>query len=560
MSDPQQTAPHRTASQEARERPWYVPYVIIGISLIFLGFWAWRGLEDALWSTIGYMAFGAAIIALVGIVLTFFGWGRAVMGIAHRPGARIPFVFSTRGFAQALMITGLFGLQGAFSYTMEPQFCNSCHIMVPYFTAWHESTHKGVECIDCHFAPGLKNTIKGKWQASSMLVRYLTRTYGSKPHAQIEDASCLRSGCHTQRLLEGKVQWDYKRPNGAVVKLHFDHAPHLGELRRGRQLRCVSCHSQIVQGEHISVTLDTCFVCHFKGMTQGRDREVLAGCGSCHGAPSGKIRLATGFFDHAAYIQRGVECHNCHSDAFKGNGEVPRQVCINCHNRPEHVERYGESNLMHDKHVTEHKLRCTQCHMQIAHHIDAAADTVRLADTAGTGTCIGCHQSMHNGPAELYRGVGGRGVPDMPSPMYRAQVDCVACHQIKEHLASEARIVGQTWVAAQKACNMCHGDDADPTTGKYANRLAEWKRVLDERLDYARKAVASADEALKTATMTDIEKLPLARKLSDARQNVALVELGHGVHNFNYSVALLSVAQDFSRDVSQACGQPRTIP
>ena len=58
----------------------------------------------------------------------------------------------------------------------------------------------------------------------------------------------------------------------------------------------------MVQGRHIAVTLDTCYVCHFKGLKHGRDEEVLGGCTSCHSAPKSEIRLTTGMFDHADYV------------------------------------------------------------------------------------------------------------------------------------------------------------------------------------------------------------------------------------------------------------------
>ena len=75
---------------------------------------------------------------------------------------------------------------------------------------------------------------------------------------------------------------------------------------------------------------------------------------------------------------------------------------------------------------------------------------------------------MHGGPAELYRGTGGRGVPDMPSPMSRAQVDCIACHKSQEGTSDAAAVVGQTFVAVQESCNYCHGT-------KYDGVLDVWK-------------------------------------------------------------------------------------
>lgn len=545
----------RIATQTARSRPWWIPWAVFAAVLGGVGNWIAFAANAGTNRVVGEIMMAAAGIALLGVVLTHWWWGRAIMGVRFYSRKHLPFLFTVRGWAQACLLALSFGAVGGLEYTMEPDFCTSCHMMVPYYQAWHQSTHKNVRCTDCHFAPGVEGTLRGKFKASSMLVKQITTTYGSMPHAEIEDASCLRGGCHGGRQLHGEVQWQYTKPNGAVVHIRFDHKPHLGELRRGKQLRCTSCHGQIVQGEHIAVTLDTCFTCHFKGLRTGRDEEVLGGCTACHAAPTEKIRLSTGLFDHKGYIDRGVACYNCHSDSIKGEGEVPRQVCINCHNKPEQLERFGDSNFMHENHVSKHKLRCTECHTKIEHRIDAAAvQQVTLAQQPGD-TCARCHQSMHAGPSEMYRGIGGRGVPEMPSSMYRAQVDCIACHQVRAHGVEDAAVEGQTYVAAQQACNMCHGDTSDPQTGKYAERLGEWKKVLDDRLKSSEAIVQAAQAKLTgDVSMADITRLPLERKLADARHNLTLVRLGHGVHNFNYAIAVLSAAEQYAREVEKACG------
>ena len=53
-------------------------------------------------------------------------------------------------------------------------------------------------------------------------------------------------------------------------------------LRRGKKLRCTSCHSQIVQGSHMSVTTSTCFLCHFKDQ---HFNQGLGTCTRCHQIP-----------------------------------------------------------------------------------------------------------------------------------------------------------------------------------------------------------------------------------------------------------------------------------
>ncbi len=487
-------------------------------------------------------------------------WGR-VLGLKRVNRSWLPYgltIWAKMAYGVVIIVGGSLAFA---EYSMEPDFCRGCHIMEPYYQAWHESSHKDVPCVDCHFEPGFENTLKGKWQASSQVAKYLTRTYGSKPHAEIRDDSCLRDGCHEHRLLDGLVEWEVPTQRGDTIKIHFNHTPHLGELRRGKQLRCVSCHSQIVQGQHLVVTLDTCFTCHFKGVKHGRDEEVLGGCGSCHGAPKGDIRLATGIFNHQEYLDRKVACENCHSEAIKGDGEVPRQLCWTCHNQPQQLAKYGETQLMHRAHVTDNKIECSNCHVQIEHHLNA--NTNRALTLAGTihqtgedaEGCNQCHESTHSGPAKMYSGTGGQGVPSMPSPMFTAQVDCIACH-LEETSGASHGVSGYTYLAAQKACDSCHGN-------RYIGVLDIWKNSVSELLTQAEVAVEGARVAMASASITsDAERLELQRLFNDAAENVQFVKTSHGVHNVTYATALLSLSIDNSKEIVKrlAPQQPEKEP
>jgi nitrate/TMAO reductase-like tetraheme cytochrome c subunit len=471
-----------------------------------------------------------------------------IAGIRRRQGRFIHFTLSLWGWVLAAALVFMAGSAGFAEYSMQPDFCRSCHLMEPYYQAWHKSTHRNVPCSDCHFEPGLTNTFKGKFQASSQAVKYLTKTYGSKPHAEVRDSSCMRDGCHERRLLEGKVNWQITTQDGQKISIRFDHTPHLTQVRRGKQLRCVSCHSQIVQGQHIVVTLDTCFLCHFKGLKHGRDDETLGGCRACHDAPQGEIRLTTGLFKHSEFLDRGVSCQNCHADTIRGDGAVPRQRCWDCHNQPDQIARYDQPQLLHQVHITEHKVECSSCHIKIEHFLNAAAPQgpqmlLPHAGLGDAGSCGQCHEQSHTGPADLYRGTGGVGVPDMPSPMYRAQVKCIACHEHAEESAGVAQVVGQTYRAGQDRCDYCHGS-------KYPDTLSQWKTGLDQNLAHADQLLAGASAAVAKARLSDSQHLAVQRLLDDAEHNIRLVRLGHGVHNITYATALLSVAADRAAQAS----------
>ena len=246
-------------------------------------------------------------------------------------------------------------------YTSRPQFCNSCHIMEPYYKSWQESSHKDVSCIECHFPPGFGGKVRGKMLGLVQLAKYVTASEGPRPAAEIPDASCLRSGCHETRLLSGRVDFQ-RRPL----------RPHARTWERcgaASSSRCTSCHSQIVQGKHMTVTTSTCFLCHFKGEPFN---EGLGACTRCHQIPDKKFDLGGGvMFTHDLAYEKGVDCANCHGDLIRGKGEVPRERCLVCHNREDDLERIDDHEFMHQKHVTDHKIDCLQCHLQIQHSLDS---------------------------------------------------------------------------------------------------------------------------------------------------------------------------------------------
>jgi hypothetical protein len=149
----------------------------------------------------------------------------------------------------------------------------------------------------------------------------------------------------------------------------FDHKPHLEEERRGRKLRCTSCHSQIVVNRHFEVDRRSCFLCHFKGMRHGSELTPIAGCTGCHAAPTGDILIGTVRFNHEDVVRRAVDCQKCHLNVVEGEGDAPRERCLACHNQPERLARYGETGVVHDIHVTRHPIECVRCHTEIKHRL-----------------------------------------------------------------------------------------------------------------------------------------------------------------------------------------------
>jgi len=408
---------------------------------------------------------------------------------------------------------------GAILYTNRSDFCTTCHYMQPYYDAWVQSSHRNVPCAMCHYPPGATSVIAGKFRDLNQLVKYVTNTYRrSKPWAEIEDASCLRSGCHETRLLVGQVSFEGVR---------FDHSPHLNQMRRGKKLRCTSCHSQIVQGEHISVTPSTCIICHFK--ERGETAKTTR-CELCHDAPIG---LDVGF-DHTAVKQRGVKCRTCHGNMIVGDGAVPKQQCYACHYDRERLDQYDNHELMHQKHITENKIDCERCHYPMQHKQSSAVERTKP-------DCTSCHPEYHNAQAELFTGTGGIGTDPLPNPMFKSGLSCQSCHVFHEN-AKGFPEDGATMKARAESCETCHGKG-------YSLILAEWKQASNEQMSVVQTSLNRVRSALSQAPKSKREALKPVIEV--AEHNYQLTAHGKSVHNIQYAGRLLTVAYDTLRYAAQ---------
>ena len=91
-----------------------------------------------------------------------------------------------------VVVVGGAALTGLWHVSASPQFCNSCHIMRPYVDAWKVSKHHDVACVQCHYPPGLRDTLWVKFQAISQVAKWATQTYSSKPFAVVEGSPPAR--------------------------------------------------------------------------------------------------------------------------------------------------------------------------------------------------------------------------------------------------------------------------------------------------------------------------------------------------------------------------------
>ncbi len=416
-------------------------------------------------------------------------------------------------FATLMVMFGIACLLLLTSYNLSTRsdFCGKCHYEDPYVKSWQESSHSDVECHTCHMPGNFGEKLNRSAKAIGTAWRYLQGYHMKVPRAEIDDSICLQAGCHDARLIEGPVEFE----KGIL----FDHAGHMGEDIRGIHLHCTSCHSQIVQGSHMEVTRDVCFLCHFKNLPRG---EAVAGC-NCHGAPE-EIVIHDGFeFKHAQYLTLGVNCEECHISVADGEGNVPPEKCVSCHNA--RLEAYDDDVFMHRKHVEEHDINCQDCHEKIEHR------DVKLVRSLET-TCTGCHTGSHNPQRDLFMGIGAKGVEPYPSIMFKAQVGCDGCHQGASQNGSTGEKVA---TVAGESCVMCHGQGFD-------RMLTDWKETVDDYMVRIAPLERAAEAAWRSASSA--RRSAAEEEHSRALFNLNFLRVGHGEHNLVYTKLILLSIQD----------------
>lgn len=196
----------------------------------------------------------------------------------------------------------------AVTHMDTPQFCGlTCHSMKPQFTAYQNSPHSRVECVECHVAPGAAGWIRSKANGVRQLVETVLRT-APKPIP-----SALASG----RLVPARETCENC---------------HWPQKFGGVRLRVFSKFAE----DEANTRSETVLLMMIGG---GR----LSGIHGAHLGPGVRIRFAAG--DNARQSIPWVEYRNDvtgEARRYAGSdppGDLPQHEmqCVDCHNRPTHT-------------------------------------------------------------------------------------------------------------------------------------------------------------------------------------------------------------------------------
>jgi Zn ribbon nucleic-acid-binding protein len=438
-------------------------------------------------------------------------------------------------YFSSVIILLLILTSAAAEYTSRPAFCPTCHYMETFYQSWRTSAHNKVDCVECHFEPGISGTVRGKINGLVQIVNYISLSYKKrKPWAEIPDNTCARSGCHEMQNIKDSL-YNFK---GVM----FSHKNHLQEQRRGKTLKCTSCHSQVVQGSHIEVTEATCFTCHFKRSDDPEHKfDKLSDCNTCHSWENkSKTEMASFRYDHTGVVDQKLACLDCHSNTITGKGDVAKERCYQCHFETERLDKFDDTKFMHETHIKKHSMKCFSCHSQIDHK-------VRKMDPNEPPDCQSCHTNAHTSQVSLYTGENGFNVEKSPSAMFMNGINCRGCHIFHEMDKMDIN----TSKSGGRACEKCHGKG-------YDNLIIQWEAGTVRR-------VATISSIYRTVLpiilrSTSSRKKEAEELLKQAEHNIRIVEVGKSVHNIQFADKLLIGAYGLMKIALSTVGAANSLP
>jgi hypothetical protein len=218
-------------------------------------------------------------------------------------------------FGATTLLNILIGTQVSYravKYMETPQFCGAtCHTMKPELSAYQNSPHSRVECVECHVAPGAAGWINSKASGIRQLVETVLKTV-PKP---------IPSALESNRLVPARetcenCHWPQKF-SGARLRLFSKYADDEANTRSETVLL------MLVGGNRIS------------------------GIHGAHFGPGVHIRFAAADAKRQGIpwieyrnIEKGEVRHFVTPEASPGSAMALPQFdmeCVDCHNRPTHT-------------------------------------------------------------------------------------------------------------------------------------------------------------------------------------------------------------------------------
>ncbi|WP_040204198.1 cytochrome c3 family protein [Neobacillus jeddahensis] len=332
----------------------------------------------------------------------------------------IKFMTLSLFFIVIFLSLGFSGLKA----TSSSEFCSSCHEMKPEVYTWKASTHREVDCVNCHTDPGIKQIAKDKADGVIRNLRNEEDISAAiiRMPKEIPDSAC--ESCHNMS----------NRSVTASGDIIIDHSQH-----KDKKIKCTQCHSSVAHGEiadrnmtfktdydkwdseagkaamadlkFTRPTMETCMDCHTA-------RKITTECSACH--DTGMIPKSHKEADfktktHGLKAKTDLEdCNSCHQYMSTAKLEGYEETTT--------LEKYLEIDTDQAK-KDEHTYAKENTFCQECHKTRPASHTTSFIGNHGTEAskdeqkCYTCHD------------------PNRTNTASNNAVNCSSCHQ-KKHLTN----------------------------------------------------------------------------------------------------------------------------
>ncbi|MFQ6088873.1 MAG: cytochrome c3 family protein [Candidatus Methanofastidiosia archaeon] len=343
------------------------------------------------------------------------------------------------------------------NYVRNSRSCGNCHLMNPSIDSWKTSSHREVECMECHPESDYTKVIFKRY------LKYATNTYGEL-RAEVKDESCIF--CHKK---------DIEKPSGETRFEHLEHAKY-----HEPKAQCVSCHEGIVH-KKLTVSEENCLTCH-DGVIASDE------CLVCHkNLLEGEIFIGSVSFPHLKHEEKNLECEYCHLTILRREVEADMgfcdichdiqssQKCTQCHKNPEKISKMIETvEFLHQTHMIH--LQCSDCHYNVipleeeitlknclvCHHLEE----VKRA-------CLSCHETL---PEKI---LIREGEFHHSKHLEITQNECLKCHEKPEERVERERCTDCHHAReAPVICSLCHEKIRENIIFKEADKYGKFKDMV----------------------------------------------------------------------------------
>ncbi len=224
------------------------------------------------------------------------------------------FVFFIFGTVLFVLIISIAALKG-YHFTESADFCGKlCHtVMTPEYSAWSNSPHARVRCVDCHIGPGAEWYVKAKISGLKQIYAVLAHTYAvpiETPVANLRPARDICERCH----------WPEKFYSGRQ-RVFYHYAPDAKNTPRETNMLINiggSPKNPTETGIHWHIGSEVYYI--------ARDNKRLD-------IPYVAVK------DKNGRITEYSDEHEPLSKEEIAKGQKRLMDCIDCHNRPTHIYR-----------------------------------------------------------------------------------------------------------------------------------------------------------------------------------------------------------------------------